>query len=114
MTKDQDERLVNAWEGIAEGLGGLNETLRTAISKQWPDPRKPREATISRIPTAEDKLKAQTGNSDGPVEEWLGEFPNEQEEEIGPREKEFLAGQAQKSSSTKASSKASGPGGTST
>jgi hypothetical protein len=89
VTKDQEERLVAAWEGLAKGLGDLNEIARTAIAKQWPDPRSPREATISRVPTAEDKIKAQTGNTDGPIEEWLGEFDTE--EEIGPREREFLA-----------------------
>jgi hypothetical protein len=89
MTKDQEERLVNAWEGIAKGLGDLNEIARTAISKQWPDPRIPREANITRIPTPEDKLKKETGNTDGPISEWLEEF--DPEEEIGPREREFLA-----------------------
>ena len=49
----------------------------------------PREAIISRLPTKEDILKKQTGNTDGPVEEWLGEF--DPEEEIGPRERDFLA-----------------------
>jgi hypothetical protein len=100
LTKDQDERLVTAWEGIAKGLGDLNEIARTAIGKQWPDPRKPREATLTKLPTPEEKRQQETGNSTGPVEEWLGEFDTE--EEIGPREKEFLAGQAEKSSSTKA------------
>jgi hypothetical protein len=102
VTKDQEERLVAAWEGIAKGLGDLNETARSAISQQWPDVREPREAVVSRIPTPEEKARAQTGNTTGPIGEWLGEF--EPEEEIGPREKEFLAGQAQKSSSPKTAS----------
>jgi hypothetical protein len=100
VTKDQDERLVAAWEALAAGLGALNETARAAIAKQWPDPRTPREAVFSKLPTAEEKLKAATGNTDGPVADWLGEFPDEElEEEIGPREREFLAG-AGKSKST--------------
>lgn len=85
----QAERLVVAWEGLAKAVGDLNETARLAISKQWPDARTPREAVFSKLPTAEEKLKAQTGNTSGPVDEWLGEF--DPEEEIGPREREFLA-----------------------
>lgn len=105
MTKDQEERLVAAWEGVARALGDLNETARIAISKHWPDPRQPREAVVTRLPNAEDKIREKTGNTDGPITEWLGEFDPE-EEELGPREKEFLARQAKQSSSTKASSQA--------
>jgi hypothetical protein len=89
MTKDQEERLVKALEELAKGLGDWNEIARTAIAKQWPEPRQPREAVITRKPTSEDKIKAQTGNTDGPVSEWLDEFVAE-EEEIGPRERSFL------------------------
>jgi hypothetical protein len=103
MTEDQEERLVSAWEGIAKGLGDLHEIAKTAIAKQWPEARQPREANITRIPSAEDKIKAQTGNTDGPIDEWLSEF--DPEEEIGPREREFLAKQAARA---KASSKAKG------
>jgi hypothetical protein len=93
VTKEQSERLVIAWEGIAQNLGALNETLRTAIDKQWPSAREFREAVITRLPTAEDRLKKETGNTDGPVDQWLGEF--DPEEEIGPREREFLARKGQ-------------------
>lgn len=109
MTEEQEERLVASWEAIAAGLGALNETARSAISKQWPDSRERSDAIVTRIPTAEDKIRAQTGNTEGPIEEWLGEFDNEQGE-IGPREAEFLARQAKKSSRSKASSKAGGSG----
>ena len=109
MTEDQEERLVSAWEGIAKGLGDLHEIARQAISKQWPEARPTREAVISRLPSAEDKIKAQTGNTDGPIDEWLGEF--DPEEEIGPREREFLKNQAKQSkfaARPKVSSKAKG------
>lgn len=88
----QAERLVVAWEEIGKQLGEWNELVRTAIGKQWPEASERREAIVSRVPTAEDKLKAQTGNTDGPLEDWLGEF--DPEEEIGPREREFLERQA--------------------
>jgi len=110
VTKDQEERLVSAWEGMVREIGAFNEIARTAIGKQWPEAKPVREATFSRVLTAEDKLKAATGNTDGPVADWLGEFPDEaEEEEIGPREREFLAGTGQKPpSSTKAPPKAKG------
>lgn len=91
MTAEQEERLVASWEAIAQGLGSLNETARSAIAKQWPEAKPVREAVISRIPTPEDKIKTQTGNTDGSVSEWLSEF--DEEEELGPREKQFLASQ---------------------
>jgi len=106
MTKEQEERLVVAWEAMAKGVGELNEIARSAISKQWPDARERRAAVVTTIPSAEDKIKEQTGNTSGSVEEWLGEF--DPEEEIGPREKEFIARQAKKSSRSKASRKTSG------
>ena len=97
MTKEQDERLVAAWEALARGLGEWNEIARTAIGKQWPDAREARPAVVSRIPTSEDKLKKETGNTDGPIDQWLGEF--DPEEEIGPREKDFLERERKKKSS---------------
>ena len=114
MTKEQEERLVAAWEALAKGLGELNEIARAAIAKQWPKPKPVREAVISKLPTAEDKLRKETGNTDGSVEEWLGEFDSE--EEIGPREKEFLerSGQSKSPPSSKTPPKASGSSATGT
>jgi hypothetical protein len=113
VTKDQEERLVVSWEGIAREIGEFNATLKQAIGKQWPEPRERRDAVISKLPTEEDKIKVQTGNTSGPIEDWLGEF--DPEEEIGPREKEFLERRQSKSiTRSKASPKASGSGTTST
>jgi hypothetical protein len=117
MTKDQDERIVAAWEALANRLGEWNEIAKTAIAKQWPEPRERRDAVISKLPTEEDKLKAQTGNTSGPIEDWLGEF--DPEEEVGPREREWRekhgeTGQSKSPARPKASPKASGSGTTST
>lgn len=109
MNSKQEERLVASWEAIAAGLGALNETFRSAISKQWPDAKERRDAVVTRLLTPEDKLKAQTGNTAGPLEEWLEKLESE-EDEPGPREKDFLARQKQ-SASAKASAKARGPKG---
>lgn len=108
MNNEQEERLVAAWEGVARGLGALNETARIAISKQWPKARKQREAVVSKLPTAEEKRQQETGNSTGSIDEWINEF--DPEEEIGPREREFIARQGKPAPNSKASSKAGGSG----
>ena len=118
MTKDQEERLVVSWEGIAREIGEFNATLKQAIGKQWPEPRERRDAVISKLPTEEDKLKVQTGNTSGPIEDWLSEFDDEQGE-VGPREKAWReahgeTGQSKPPARSKASPKASGSGTTST
>lgn len=118
MTKDQDERIVAAWEALANRLGEWNEIAKTAIGKQWPEPRERRDAVISKLPTEEDKLKVQTGNTSGPIEDWLSEFDDEQGE-VGPREKAWReahgeTGQSKPPARPKASPKASGSGTTST
>jgi len=109
MTKDQEERLVAAWEGIAKGIGDLHEAARDVISKQWPEARERRDAIVTKLLTPEEKLKVKTGNTDGPIDEWLGEF--DPEDEIGPREREFLARQAEELASSKAAPKAGGQSG---
>jgi len=118
VTKDQEERLVAAWEALAKGLGELNEIARTAIAKLWPEPRERRDAVISKLPTEEDKLKKETGNTDGPVAEWLSEFDDEQGE-VGPREKAWReahseTGQPKPPARPKAYPKASGSSATGT
>ena len=117
MTKEQEERLVVSWEGIAREIGEFNATLKQAIAKQWPEPRERRDAVISKLPTEEDKIKVQTGNTSGPIEDWLSEF--DPEEEVGPREREWRekhgeTGQSKPPARPKASPKASGSGATST
>lgn len=79
MTTDLDERLVAAFEQIADALAGINDTQKRQFAKQWPEPTKRREAIITRVPTEEDLIREEQGASDEPIEEW-----------IGLREKEFL------------------------
>jgi len=109
MNEDLEERLIASWEAIARGLGEFNEIARGAISKQWPEARERRDAIVTKLLTPEEKLKVKTGNTDGPIDEWLGEF--DPEDEIGPREREFLARQAEELASSKAAPKAGGQSG---
>jgi hypothetical protein len=108
MNMKQEERLVVSFERISEALEALSGTGKRFFDKQFPEPREHREAIISRIPTAEDKLKIEQGNTNNPLGEWLS--LDSEEEELGPRERAFLEVQAKERSkldaSTKANSKA--------
>ena len=79
MTTELDERLVAAFEQIAEALAGIDDTQKKQFVRQWPEPGKRREAIVTRVPSEEDLIREEQGASDEPIEEW-----------IGIREKEFL------------------------
>ena len=91
MTGDQEEQLVIAFEQIATALTGTRDTQKRQFDKQWPKRKKVREATYSRVPTEEDRIRENQGASSGSLEDWLtppdGEF-------IGEREKAYLKAQA--------------------
>ena len=72
MMIELEERLVVAFEGIAEALKGMDETQRQQFQKQWPDPKERRDAIISRVPNEEDLIHEAHGQSDEPIEEWIG------------------------------------------
>ena len=85
------ERGVAAFESIAVSFSGINVSMQKIQRRYAPDPRRPedvREAVVSRVPTPEDIAKEAQGASDKPIGEWLN--LDDVEEEIGPREKEFL------------------------
>lgn len=94
MTEDQDERIVAAIEKIADAydfMAGSLEAIATTIAqhhaKTFPSRRTPAEATISRVPTDEDKLKETQGATGETLKDWT---TLDEEEEIGPREKAWL------------------------
>lgn len=94
MTEEQDERIIIAIEKIADAydfMAGSLEAIATTLAqhhaKTFPSKRTPAEATISRVPTDEDKLKESQGSTPGSLKEWT---TLDEEEEIGPREKAWL------------------------
>lgn len=92
MPKDYShllERLVVTFESIGKSLEGLHEEAKRAGSRYWPEPREPREAIVTRIPTEEDKAKENQGRIDESVsiDDWL-DFGNP-EELWGEREREW-------------------------
>lgn len=89
MIDQLHERQVIAWERIAMALERISDTAKEAYGQLWPAKGPARDAVITRIPTEEENKRKESGNTNIPVDQWLGEFENE-EEEIGPRERAFL------------------------
>jgi len=99
MTDDQInsfvERVVLSFESIASALEGLNETYRRHFEKLYPERKEVREAIVTRVPSEEDRIREAHGNTGEPLDEWLSdvEREEEQEEDIGVREREWLDAQ---------------------
>ena len=87
MNRALEERLVTAFENIANALAGIYDTQEKQFAKQWPDKKEGRDAVYTRLPTDEDLIREEQGASDASLADWLS-IPDEKP--IGPREKEFL------------------------
>lgn len=87
MTFEQYERLVAAFEKIANALTGIYETQQGQFAKQWPERKEIRDAVKTRVPTEEDLIREQHGASSESIQEWL-HVP--EEEFFGSREREFI------------------------
>jgi hypothetical protein len=88
MTPEQEERLVVAFESMAETfdfiagtLDGIGKTLYRHHRKTFPKRKKPADATITHILTPEEQLRADQGESDEPIDEWTT---------LGPREAAYI------------------------
>jgi len=87
MTAEQEERLVAAFENIANALMGIHETGQKQFAKQWPERGTARDAVKTRIPTEEDRIREKHGTSSESIEEWLS---TPEEKFFGNREREFI------------------------
>ena len=86
------ERFVVAIESIASSLEGIDGSFKKAVNRIFPEPKKPTEARITRVPTEEDLLEEDLGRSDTrPISQWAS-FGSD-DEPIGEREREFLKSQ---------------------
>lgn len=98
LTEEQIERIIEsiersaaAFDSIAHALAGINISTQKFQRRYAPEPRTKndaKEAVVTRVPNDEDRAKENQGASDQPIREWFA--IDEPEEEIGPREKEFL------------------------
>jgi hypothetical protein len=99
MTDDQEmmfsERLVASFERIATALEGLHETYRWQYKKQYPQRREVREAVVTRVQNEEDRIREAQGTDGRPIDRWLSEVEDEEEEGgfAGVRERAWLDAQ---------------------
>jgi hypothetical protein len=92
MNKDQNDRLVVAWELIAKSLGGIHEEISRAGKRFWPEPGQQKEAVLTRVETEEDRAKKRLGLADEsiPINEWLDLGDPESDAYIGERTAQWL------------------------
>lgn len=96
MTDDQlnafVERFVLSFEKIALALEGLDETYRRHLDKLYPERKDRREAVVTRVKTEEDRIREAQGADGKPLDQWLSEVEDEEQERefAGVREREWL------------------------
>lgn len=86
-------RFVVAFEKIANTLEGIHEEAKATTKRLWPERGAPREATITRVPNAEDRIREDQGGGDNrPISQWISLDQSEPESNprFGRREEEFL------------------------
>ena len=87
------ERFVLSLEKIAASLAGVDETYKRQIGKQYPERTgEIRNAVVSRVPTQEDRAMEEQGASNKPIDDWLSEplEDEDEDEDLGVREREWL------------------------
>ena len=67
MNEEQEERLVAAFESIAQ-------SLKRWIENTYPEKKTPRDAKLTYIKTEDEKLREEISGEDAhaPIEEWIG------------------------------------------
>lgn len=97
MDTEREDRLVAAWERLATALEGIHEAARSAISKHWPEPVQ-REVVVTRVESQEERAKKEQGKlvPQGGITDWLSESFTDDDEYVGPREREWRDRQKQK------------------
>jgi len=74
MARDERamERIAATLESIAESVAAWCILSQARFDREYPAKREPRDADITRVPSAEDKLLESLGATDEPLEEWVG------------------------------------------
>jgi hypothetical protein len=83
------ERLVVSFELIAKSLEGLHEEIKQAGTRYWYKPGPQREVIIGHVPTEEDRIRERQGGNI-PIDQWLSNLPEREDEPIGERERQWL------------------------
>ena len=93
MTKDQNERIVVAYDVIGKALEGIHEEIIRAGARYWPAPGQQREAVLSHVPNEEDRAKERLGLEDKSIDinKWLEpDWLDDSEEYIGERSAQWI------------------------
>jgi hypothetical protein len=72
MNENQAERLVNAFEKIAEALTRRATLDADRFAIEHPPRREPKDVTITKPKDDEDRLREDQGSTDEPLDEWTG------------------------------------------
>jgi hypothetical protein len=97
------ERFVVSFEKLGAALEGLNETYRRHFERLYPERPLRREAVVTRVPTEEDRLREAQGADSKPLDRWLSEVEDEEQERefVGVREREWIDAHPKKPKTTK-------------
>ena len=76
------ERFVVAIESIASSLEGFDASSKKAVNRIFPEPKKPTEARITRVPTEEDILEEEI-DDDEEDDDLLEEVEDDEEDVSG-------------------------------
>lgn len=68
----REERAVVALEWLAAGLIRCATIMEKRYASEFPTKPAPRDATITRVPSAEDRLKENLGSTGEEGDEWFG------------------------------------------
>lgn len=84
------DRDTRAMERLADAFEMIAKLMAQFYDKMYPPKDEPRDVTLTRLPDTVDRIRQDQGASEETTERWL----RLDEEEIGPREKEFIESEA--------------------
>jgi hypothetical protein len=86
MTPEQEERMIMALEMASMALASMAKTYELQYFKTYPPQRMPRDIEVTRPLTKEEELRQNQGaTGESTTQEWM----TLDEQEIGPRTREF-------------------------
>lgn len=105
MTEDEENekfnRLIAGIEDIAGGMNRIADAMWKRYYTEYPPPRKPAEATVTRVKSQDDLLReSQGGTDEEDLESWMNINA------IGKREREYLEREKERRRKTEEASQA--------
>ena len=72
MSPEHEERVTVALELLGASMSRLYDVMQARLNHDYPPAKEPRDATITHLQTSEERLRASQGQSEEPIEEWIG------------------------------------------